>query len=40
MRTVKSPVSARKTVNWLAMPFSRQTTYRKQLPEALGAKDK
>lgn len=40
-RGVKSPVRASNlSINWISMPFFRQTTYRKQLSEALGRKDK
>lgn len=34
---VKSPVNAVKlSINGIRLPFSKQTSYRKQLPETLG----
>lgn len=38
-RDVKTPVRASNLpVNWIALSFFKQITYRKQLPEALGRK--
>ncbi|TWH44993.1 hypothetical protein [Sporomusa sp. KB1] len=38
-RDVKSPVRASKLgANWISVSFFKQTTYRKQLPDALGCK--
>lgn len=38
-RDVKSPVRASNlSTNWISLPFFKQITYRKQLPEALGRK--
>lgn len=37
MKNVKLPVRASNfSINWVSVSFSKQTTYRNQLPEALG----